>query len=96
MGFPSTYEYRRQRLELLRDTNFGGSNTDMAAALKKPATHISAYISGRTKIGPKVAREIEVAFNLKTNELDQPIDNGVTYEALLKIKAIIDKIPETV
>lgn len=90
MGYPSTYEYRQMRLKHIRDTRFGGSNQDMAAAVNLKKTHLSAYISGRSRVGDRVARGIEKALGIKNNELDQPIFNGTTYEVLLEIKGIVD------
>ncbi len=91
MGYPSAYEYRQMRLEQIRDERFRGSNVEMASAANIKPTHLSAYISGRSRIGDKVARSIEKALGIKKNELDQPIFNGATYELLLEIKGIVDK-----
>lgn len=90
MGYPSTYEYRQMRLKHIRDTRFEGSNQDMAAAVNLKKTHLSAYISGRSRVGDKVARGIEKALGIKNNELDQPIFNGRTYEALLDYEALLE------
>ncbi|EGQ8030306.1 helix-turn-helix transcriptional regulator [Vibrio parahaemolyticus] len=91
MAYPSTYEYRMMRLEYIRKEMFNGNNREMAEAIGLKETHLSSYISGRARVGAKVARNIEKKLKIRENELDQPIFNGTTYEALLEIKRIVDK-----
>ncbi len=83
---------RAEKLKLLIETSFNGSQTKLAAKCNMSLAQLGQYLSGYRNLGEKVARRIELKAKLPVGWLDRPINLNESLSNQITIHEAIDTL----